>query len=174
MAMFHVERFFKTLFIKGFFVFFIAILFTSCITPRHTVEIDDYLLLENGKEILGHDEGLICFFFENNQRKEPFQQFLMNKYKLGNSEEVTYNISLEGHQFTVFFYSYDELVKYFDLSQFMVSNVETEVNRIGSSGNFLGISVIDEYNNDCLSAESLYQNLVIKYLKDLKFEYNNY
>ncbi len=153
MAMFHVERFYKTLFIKGFFVLFTVFMFTSCITPRHTVEINDYLLLEDGKEILGQEKGLICFFFENNQRKEPFQQFLMNKYKLGNSDEISYNITLEGNRFKVFFYSYDELVKYFDLSQFMVNNVETEVNRVGSSGNFLAISVIDEYNNDCLSAE---------------------
>jgi hypothetical protein len=56
----------------------------------------------------------------------------------------------------------------------MVSNVETEVNRIGSTTNFLGLSVIDEYNNDCLGEGSLYQNLVLDYLKKLKYEYNNY
>lgn len=170
--MFHVERNLKTLFIKGFFVFFVALLFSSCITPRHTVEIDDYTLLKNGKVILGHEDGLTCFLFENNQRKIPFRHFLMDKYKLGDSDELEYYITLEGRQFKVFLYSNDELMKYFDLSQFMISNVETEINRIGSSANFLGMSVIDENNGDCLAENSLFQNIVIKYLKDLKFEYN--
>lgn len=174
MAMFHVERFLKTLLLKGFFVFFVGMMFSGCITPRHTVEIDDYILLQNGKEVLGRENGLTCFLFENNQRKAPFQQFLMNKYGLGATDETTYYVMLEGTRFKVFLYSYDELMKYFDLSQFMVSNIETEVNRVGSSANFIGMSVIDDYNNDCLAEGSLYQNLVIKYLKDLKYEFNTY
>lgn len=174
MAMFHVERFLKTLLLKGFFVFFVGMMFSGCITPRHTVEIDDYILLQNGKEVLGRENGLTCFLFENNQRKEPFQQFLMNKYSLGATDETTYYVMIEGTRFKVFLYSYDELMKYFDLSQFMVSNVETEVNRIGASANFIGMSVIDDYNNDCLAEGSLYQNLVIKYLKELKYEFNTY
>lgn len=138
------------------------------------VEINDYVLMENGKQVLGREKGLNCFLFENNQRKMPFQQFLMNKYQLGATDEIYYYIVLEEVRFKVFFYSNDEMMKYFDLSQFMIHNVETDVNRVGSSANFLGISVIDDYNNDCLSEESLYQGLIIKYLKELKYEYNNY
>jgi len=172
--MFHVEQKIKTLFIKGFFVFFISLLFTSCITPRHTVEVGEYLLLPNGKEILGRENGLTCFFFENNQRKQPIQQFLSYKYNIGSTENISYYVTVEGVRLKVLLYTNDELMKYYDLSQFMVSNVETEVNRVGSTANFLGISVIDDYNNDCLAEGSLYQNMTLKYLKDLKFEYNNY
>jgi hypothetical protein len=159
MKMFHVERNIKTLLLKGFFVLSVSLLFSGCITPRHTVEIDDYILLQEGKEILGRDTGLTCFMFE--------------KYRLGATEEISYNIVLDEKRFKVFLYTNDELMKYFDLSQFMVSNVETEVNRVGSSANFIGLSVIDESNNDCLAASSLYQNLVIKYLKELKYEFNS-
>lgn len=158
---------------KGFFVFLIALLFVSCITPRHTVEVGDYLLLPNGKMILGRETGLTCFFFENNQKKAPFQQFLFAKYRISATEDVYYNVDLDGKRFKVYFYNYDELVKYYELSQFMVTNFETEVNRVGSSTNFLGLSVVDESNNDCLADDSLYQTIVLEYLKQLKYEYNN-
>lgn len=172
MAMFHVERFLKTLFTKGFFVFLVVILFTACITPRHTVEIHDYILLPNGKEILGKEKGLTAFVFENNKRKAPFQEFIIQKYKVGYTQDISYFVIIEGTRFKVFLYENSELEKYFDTSQFMISNVETEVNRIGSSADFLGISVINDTNEDCLAEGSLYQNMVIKYLKELKYEYN--
>jgi len=173
MKMFHVERYIKTLLQKGFFVFLIVTLFLGCITPRHTVEVGDYLLLPNGKEILGRENGLTCFFFENNQAKMPFKEFLIIKYSIGYTDDISYNVDLEGKRFKVFLYTNDELMKYYDLSQFMITNIETAPNKI-TSANFLGLSVIDEYNNDCLSEGSLYQGPIIKYLRDLKYEFNNY
>lgn len=169
--MFHVERKIKTLFKKGFFVFFAVLFFASCITQRHTIEIDEYVLLNDGKAVLGREKGLTCFLFENNQKQVAFQQFIMEKYKIGISDEMYYYVTLEGKRFKVYVYSNDELNKYFDLSQFMVTKAETEVNQV-TTVNFLGISVIDEMNEDCLAENSLYQTLVIKYLKDLKFEFN--
>lgn len=174
MVMFHVERFLKPFLLKGFFVFFAGLMFTSCITPRHTVEINDYVLLLDGKELLGHDKGLTAFVFENNQKKMPFQQFLMTKYHLGPTEELNYYVNVENIRFKVFLYTNDELNKYFDTSQFMVSNFETEVNRVGSSANFLAVSVINDNNEDCLAEGSLFQSIAVKYLKDLKYEYYNY
>ena len=173
MTMFHVERFLKTLFIKGFFVFLVVILFTACITPRHTVEIHDYILLENGKEILGKEKGLTAFVFEANKTKMPFQDFITNKYKLGLTYEIQYYVMVDGHRLKVFVYENAELEKYFDTSQFMITNVETTINRIGSPVDFLAVSVINDSNEDCLAPGSLYQNMAIDYLKKLKFEYNN-
>lgn len=172
MAMFHVERFLKTLLLKGFFVFLVVILFTACITPRHSVEINDFVLMANGKEVLGRDKGLTAFIFENNKRKAPFQQFIIQKYKLGYTRDIEYFVMIEGIRFKVFLYENAELEKYFDTSQFMVTNFETEVNRIGSSADFIGMSVINDNNEDCLDEGSLYQTIVIKYLRELKYEYN--
>lgn len=174
MKMFHVERYIKPFFVKGFFVFLVAALFSGCIAPRHTVEVGDYLLLENGKQVLGREKGLTCFFFENNQKKMPFDQFLVIKYNIGYTADISYNVEIEEKRFTVFLYTNDELSKYYDLGQFMVTNFETETNVVGSTANFIGLSVIDEYNNDCLLDSSLYKNLITKYLRDLKYQYYNY
>ena len=70
--MFHVEQKIKNLLQKGFFVFFISLIVFSCVTPRHTVEVGDYLLLPDGKHVLGREKGLTCFFFENNRNIKMF------------------------------------------------------------------------------------------------------
>ena len=167
MKMFHVKRFAKTLLVKGFFVFFLV---TSCVAPRATVEINSYVLMENGKEILGHDKGITAFLFENNQRKEPFVTFLDQKYKVGNYVDVEYWITIQGDRYKVLLYNNDEVEKYFDVTQFMVSNVETDAN-IRSGARFHAMSVINERNEDCLADNSLYKNIVVKYLEALKDEY---
>lgn len=172
MGVFHVKRFVKTLDSKGFFVFMMMVLATSCITPRHTVQINSYVLMDNGKEVLGKEKGLTAFIFENNQRKMPFAQFLANKYNLGTFVDISYWVTVDGYRFKVFLYENAELEKYFDVSQFMVSNVETEANIVGSTAKFLAVSVINESNEDCLAENSLYRHITIKYLEGLKDEYN--
>jgi hypothetical protein len=168
----HVKPFIKTLCRKGFFVFLAMTLAISCITPRHTVEINSYVLMENGKEVLGKEKGLTAFIFENNQKKEPFVQFIANKYNIGTYTDVSYWVTVDGHKLKVFLYENAELEKYFDVSQFMVSNVETDANIVGSKAKFLAMSVISESNEDCLADNSLYKNITINYLEALKDEYN--
>jgi hypothetical protein len=171
--MFHVKQAkTKTLFIKGFLVFLILCTFASCVTPRHTVEIQDYVLVENGKQIFGKKEGLTAFVFENNPRKIIFAQFVADKYKLGQFEEVSYFVDVEGYRFKVFVYTSDELQKYFDMGQFMVTKQENEQNVIGSTEKFIGISMVNDTNEDCLKENSLFYNIALKYLKNLKEEYN--
>ncbi len=172
MRLFHVKRFVKTLSSKGFFVFLVMALATSCITPRHTVEIKNYVLMENGKEVLGRDKGLTAFIFENNQAKMPFAQFLAFKYNLGSYTDVSYAVDIDGHKMKVFLYENAELEKYFDVSQFMVTRVETNANIVGSRARFLAMSVLSESNEDCLEETSLYRNITINYLEGLKEEYN--
>lgn len=173
MKMFHVEPNIKTLFKKGFLVFLVIMSFASCIRPQHTVEIQNYVLMPNGKEILGRSKGLTAYIFENNRRKIPFVQFVANKYDVGTYVDVSYDVEVDGHRFKVFVYENAELEKYFDMSQFMVTKAETEVNIVGSTANFLGVSVINDYNEDCLEDNSLYKNIIIDYLKNLTDEYNN-
>jgi len=174
--LFHVELYRKSLFNKGFFVFIfvlIAILPTSCIKPQHTVEIQDYTLLSNGKQILGKEQGLTAFIFENNPRKIPFQQFLADKYGVGSYNDVSYNVTIDGHPLKVYLYENAEVEKYFNTSQFMVTMQETEDNIKGSNAEFLALSVVTESNEDCLTDGSLYQRVAIAYLKSLKDEYYN-
>jgi len=173
MKMFHVERLFKTLYSKGFLVFIMGMLLVSCITPRHTVEIQDYILLENGKEVLGKDKGLTAFIFENNPRKIAFSQFAANKYGVGSYTDVNYEVTIGGDKFRVFVYENAELEKYFDVSQFMVTKAETDSNINGSTARFIALSMINSQNEDCLTEHSLYKNIAITYLKNLKDEFNN-
>jgi hypothetical protein len=170
MGMFHVKRFVKTLSSKGFFMFLVVMLATSCITPRHTVEINSFVLMENGKEVLGREKGLTAFIFENDQSKMPFAQFLANKYNIGTFTDVSYWVTVDGHRLKVFLYTNDELEKYFDISQFMVTNTETKANII-TKAKFLAMSVISESNEDCLEDNSLYKNITIQYLEGLKDEF---
>jgi uncharacterized lipoprotein YajG len=173
MKMFHVERLIKTLFKKGFLVFIIATLLAGCIAPRQTVEIHDYVLVPNGKEVLGRQKGLTAFMFENNPRKMPFVQFVADKYNVGKYQEVDYWVMVEGQRLRVYIYDNAELEKYFDTSAFMVTNVEPNMNIVGSTAKFIAVSVTNQSNEDCLEDSSLYQKLTTTYLKDLKDEYNN-
>lgn len=172
--MFHVEQEeIKTLFRKGFLVFLTAMVFTACGTTRHSVEIQDFVLVPNGKQVLGKDRGLTAFIFENNPRKIPFVQFVAQKYGIGQYVDVSYWVTVEGYRFKVFVYDSDELQKYFDMGQFMVTRQETTQNVVGSSEKFIGLSMITDANEDSLDEQSLFHKIAISYLKSLKDEYNN-
>ena len=166
--MFHVKPLLKTLVYKGFFLF-LLINFIGCV-PRYAVDVTDYVLMPNGKSILGN-QGLTAFIFENNPRKIPFQQFVADKYKVGTYTDVEYWVTVDGKRFKVILYDNAELEKYFDTTYFVAANVETETNIVGSKVKFLAVSVINEYNEDCLATGSLYQNMIIEYLRNLKKEY---
>ena len=167
--LFHVERRLPVLHLACLGALVLA---TSCITPRHTIDVSDYVLLNNGKTVLGKEKGLTAFIFENNPRKVPFNQYLAEKNKLGSYNEVEYWVPIDGQRFKIMLYDNAELEKYFDVSSLAVSNVEPDMNVVGSKAKFLAISVINEYNEDCLADGSLYQAMIISYLKNLKDEYN--
>jgi len=170
--MFHVKPCLKTLIVKGFFLFFLTSLVSSCNAPRQAVDVSDYVLRANGKSILGH-QSLTAFIFENNPKKMPFQQFLADKYDIGSYTDVEYWITIDGKRFKVMLYDNAELEKYFDTSDFIAANVQPDANVVGSKVKFLALSVISEFNEDCLADGSLYQNMIIEYLKNLKKEYYN-
>lgn len=168
--MFHVERYIKTLAVKGFLLFFISIVCIGCGINQPTVQINDYILMENGKEILDKERGLTAFIFENDQRKMPFVYYLADKYNICSYNDVSYWVTIEGQRFKVYLYDNAELEKYFVTSQFMVTNVETEATKV-SNVKFIALSMISDSNEDVLSDKSLFQGIAIKYLKDLKNEF---
>lgn len=171
--LFHVERINKTLIQKGFFLF-LVFLFSAACSPRYAVDVSDYILEKNGKQILGRDKGLTAFIFQNNPTKITFNQFLIEKYNLGATVEQEYWTTIDGTKFKIILYENSELEKYFQTRDYVASNVVADEAVVGSKVKFLAISVINTYNEDCLADDSLFQNIVIKYLKDLKDEYNKY
>ena len=151
-------------------VLFLIIVTISCGIHKPQYTIDDYVLVPNAKAILGND-GLTAFVFENNKKILPFQQFLVNKYDLQtyNQREIPFTINEQ--QFVLHMYDNDEITKYLKITDFVMKEQIPDVSKMGNQSDFIVLSVVSDKNEDCLKDNSLYQNIVIKYLKNLKQEY---
>jgi len=169
--MFHVERNCLTLMYKGrlpiFLLFFIVL---SCGIARQKYVIEDYTIVPNAKEILGN-KGLNAFVFENNKKLIPFQHFLTNKFKLDSYQQKEFWVTVEGDKYKIILYDNDELEKYINTSDFTIANQNPDVVNIGSAADFIALSMINFKNEDCLAEGSLYENIAVKYLKQLKDEF---
>ena len=169
--MFHVKRFNTNRIIKGFMsIFLIIFIFQSCVGARTGYQIDDFYISENGKEILG-TKPLNAFIFENNVTNLPFEQFVAIKFKLNNLLSREFWITIDGSKYKLIIYENSEFDKYFGYSNFAAVNQENLANIVGGQSKFIAISVINEFNEDCLSDKSMLQNVVTVYLKNLKDEY---
>lgn len=169
--MFHVERTLLKLMYKGKLSIFLIFLFVlSCGISRQKYVIEDYTIVPNAKEILGN-KGLNAFVFENNKKILPFQHFLTNKFKLNSYQEKEFWVTIDGDKYKIILYDNDELEKYINTSDFIVANQNPDVVNIGSPVDFIAISMISSHNEDCLAEGSLYENIAVKYLKQLKDEY---
>lgn len=169
--MFHVERSLLELMNKGkilFFLLFFVIL--SCGITKQKMVINDYVIVPNAKEILGN-KGLSAFVFENNKKILPFQQFLTNKFKLDSYQEKEIWVTIEGDRYKIILYDNDELEKYINTSDFTVAIQNPDVVNVGSTVDFIALSMISSRNEDCLVEGSLYENIAVKYLKQLKDEF---
>ena len=145
----------------------------SCGISKQKYFIEDYILVSNAKTVLGND-GLTAFVFENNKKILSFQQFLVNKYKLQtyNQREIPFTINNE--RFILHMYDNDEIVKYINTSDFVMKQQIPNASKMHNQSDFIVLSVVSDKNEDCLQETSLYQNIVVKYLKNLKEEYLNH
>lgn len=171
LKMFHVERTLPKLMNKGkrliFLILFVA---SSCGIAKQKYTIADYVIVPNAKEILGN-KGLNAFVFENNKKIIPFQQFITTKFKSNSYQEKEFWVTIDGDKFKIILYDNDELEKYINVSDFIVSDQNPDIVEIGSQADFIAISMINESNEDCLAQNSLYENIATNYLKKLKEEY---
>ncbi|MBL0014663.1 MAG: hypothetical protein IPP30_13470 [Flavobacterium sp.] len=151
---------------------FVFLLCSSCNVSRQTVQIPDYILVPNGKEILGN-KGLNAFLFENNTKNLTIEKYLSMKFKGENYYANEYWITIEKNKYKLIIYSNDEFEKYFNSANYAVINLEPENAKNGEQRKFIALSVINDKNEDCLSNGSLFQNIVVSYLKKLKDEYYN-
>ena len=155
---------------KKIIIYNLFFIFISCGIARQRLEIADFLIVPNGKEIIGN-KSLNAFVFENNLKNIPFQQYITTKFKSNNLLEKELWISIDKDKFKLIFYDNDEFDKYFGTSNYTAINQETEANKFGNNSKFIAISIINEQNQDCLVGDSLYQNIAISYLKKLKDDY---
>lgn len=169
--MFHVElkkifRLYKT----TTAILLLLFVLQSCVVTQPAYQIDDYYIAENGKEVLG-TKALNAFLFENNLKNLPFEQFLAVKYKLDNYLTREFWITIDNNRFKLIIYDFAEFDKYFGSANFAAVNQENIANIVGGQPKFIAISMISDANEDCLSDKSIFQNLAINYLKNLKNEY---
>jgi hypothetical protein len=151
-------------------LFMLLLFFASCGIQRTKYTIEDYALVPNAKRILGN-EGLTAFVFENNKRILPFQQFLVIRFNLQTFNQREIPFAINDERFTLHIYDADETAKYINTFDFVVKDQIPDSSKIGLQSDFIVLSVINDKNEDCLNDNSLYQNIVIKYLKNLKEDY---
>lgn len=169
--MFHVERTLKSRIVKGIVgLFFLFSLTISCVGTKGRMTIPDYVVLRNGKEQLG-TKPLNAFVFENKQHKVIFQRFLAAKLKLVNPDERDFWVTIDDVRYKILVYDNSELEKYFTLTDFIITDLQPENIETGVAPKFIGISMISYNNEDCLQENSIYYNVAVKYLKDLKDDY---
>ena len=154
-------------------IFVISAIFmvlVSCGISKPKYIIEDYVLVPNAKAILGND-GLTAFVFENNKKILPFQQFLVTKYNLQTYNQREIPFTLNSERFVLHMYDNDEITKYINTADFVLKEQIPDVAKMGNQSDFIVVSVVNSKNEDCLKDNSLYQNIVLKYLNNLKEEY---
>jgi hypothetical protein len=172
--MFHVKRHIKTIVNKGISVLLLLFfLLTSCSSRKATIQIPDYILVPNGKEILGSSVGLTAFMFENNTKNLSIEKFLSMKFKSENYFSTEYWVVIEKAKYKMIVYDNADFEKYFNSSNYSVINLEPQNDQSDQQRKFIAISIINANNEDCLADGSLFQNLTVNYLKKLKDEYYN-
>ena len=169
--MFHVERTLAGLINKGMLglllLFFIC---SSCMGTRRTIQITDYILVPNGKDVIGN-KNLTAFIFENNLKKLPIEQYLAAKYKINNYQDSEFWVTIDKDRYKIIVYDYSEFEKYFGSANYSAKSEEPDNAKTEEKRKFIAVSMINSYNEDCLSDRSIFQNIAVNYLKDLKDEY---
>jgi hypothetical protein len=169
--MFHVERIIKTSVCTAVLLVCIN-LFLSCGGARSTVQITDYLLVNNGIE-LQKNTPLTAFVFENNQKNPPIEKFLSLKFKNSNYFDKEFWVTIQGNKCKLIVYDAAEFEKYIGSSNYAQINQEPENAKYGNQPKFIAFSVVSATNEDCLSDQSLFQQVALTYVQNLKNEYYN-
>lgn len=171
--MFHVERIVKSIIFKGLTNFLLPFfLLLSCVGLQQRVPISDYVIVPNGKEVLGN-KNLSAFIFENNLKKLPIEQFLSAKFNTNSYSQNEFWITIDKNKYKMMIYDKADYEKYFMSYNFAVMNFEPENAKSNDQRTFIAISMINSNNEDCLNDNSLYQNIAVNYLKQLKEEFYN-
>ncbi len=171
--MFHVKRHIQTAVNKAIMTIMLCFLIVGCVTRKPTIQIPDYILVPNGKEILGNNEGLTAFLFENNTKNLPIEKFLSMKFKSDNYYTTNYSIVIDKSDYKIIVYDNSDFEKYFNSANYSVINLEPRDDQNEQQRKFIAISLINSKNEDCLRDGSLFQNIAVNYLKKLKDEYYN-
>lgn len=170
--MFHVERKIKNLIIKGLAMICIPIFIFSCIPVKTNQTIADYHILNPLPNKLNEKSRDGVFIFENHHMSGSFQSFLVEKLNPTNKKENRdFNATIEGTKFIISVLDQREMETYIDLTDVFIKSAKPGLVKTGDEKSYVAITVKTPNGEDCLKNNSLYQNIVLKYLKSLKQEY---
>jgi len=151
---------------------FLFFTLTGCVGARQTIQIPDYILVPNGKEDVA-GKSLTAFIFENNIKHSQIEEYLAAKINSGNYFEKEVWVTIDKDRYKLIIYDSTDFEKYFGSANYSPINEEAKNDNYYSQRKFIAISMINAYNEDCLKDNSLFQNVAVKYLKNLKDEYVN-
>ena len=170
--MFHVERMIQQRIIKGIFsILLIIFVSISCFPVKSISSIADYHILNATASKELKKESLAIFMFEDKRVKNSFQNFLKIKLNMQN-ENRNFTVKIQGEKFVISVLDKTETEKMISFEDYIFKNSEKEILKEGNQKSYISISVMDRVGNDCLKNNSIYQNLVVNYLKELKLEYS--
>ncbi|MGS2738863.1 hypothetical protein [Sinomicrobium sp. M5D2P17] len=163
---FHVKHLYQPLCLLG-----LAFLIYGCIPLRIAPRISNYEV-SRGKDIdkrIKFKEHI--FVFENPKRKTQFEKFLENNYKLipyGYGDR--YEVVLNDNTFDVRVSNLILNDSYIDLTGIW-NNDDENADDDMDTYHYITIRVSSEYEEDCLSVNSLHYDLVLDYLEKLRTAY---
>lgn len=159
--------------LKKVYFLFSILCFLSCGSIQQGgYIIDDYLIVPTEATNNIGTKKLNVFVFENDLTTPPIEYFLTEKYTLASYQTREFWITTPTKDRLYFkVLDKDETQKFLDLSQYGARIQETKGNRDISQSKYLAFSLTDENGEDCLSEKSLFYNVAMKYLKNLKEEY---
>lgn len=170
--MFHVERLIGNGDIKrNLAVLFIILMLGSCIPIKSNPEINDYQVLNSTTEKDSKQYKPAVFMFENNKMQRSFQSFLGHKLNQ-TKENRDFKVKIQNQDFVISVLDKVEIEKIFTIEDLLFKRQQPEILKNGEQKNYVAISVRDKIGNDCLKNNSIFQNLVLNYLKELKLEYS--
>lgn len=170
--MFHVKLDIKTHSIKGLAMICIPFFVFSCISVKTNPVIADYHILNSTPNKLNEKNKDGVFIFENHRLSGSFQSFLVQKLNPTNkNENRDFQVLLENTKFIISVLDQRETEMYIDLSDVFRLPAKPGLLKSGDEKSYVAITVKTPTGEDCLKNNSLYQNIVLKYLKNLKQEY---
>lgn len=170
--MFHVERIAKKRIITGIVsVIIVIFMFSSCFSIKSNPEIADYHILNSSESKELKKNKPAVFMFENKKIQRSFQVFLSEKLNQRN-ENRDFKVKIQSQEFIISVLDKIEIEKFFTIEDFVLKRPERNFIKEGEQKNYVAVSVTDKIGNDCLKNSSIYQNLVLNYLKELKLEYS--
>lgn len=156
----------------------LLLLLQSCIPIKFAPNIEDYKIVRGSKFKKGLPSRNI-FVFEDNKDANEFYNYVNAKFNLEDikvMDDVPFEI--EGNQYFFSFYEVDKTTKSLDMLPFLTSVItnadDTETPTMDREDSYyIAIEVYSDFENDCLAMEALSRTLVLKYLRELKEQYQN-